>query len=304
MLQDLPNNIIINILNYCEYSSSLFTISKTFNSLCEIAFDPTRNDNRAIRWATMVNDTRITKRLLRDKRVVEAMNFKEVIQKMFRCDNYEIFKQLIKDRRANSELLNEFLRISCQGSLRMVKILLNNKKVNGFKHAFSAALVGDNHLIIREFINRKKIDLYSLNRFLIESIMIGKVYSFYEIMKESQLSLDGTIDALHERYNYKIAVTLLHDKRTDFSKAQVLIDDACENNNIELLRELLEHPEIDPSLGNNEYLIRACEQNKIEIIKMLLKNQSVQLIFDRRRCIQIAYKYQYIELYNFLNSTV
>lgn len=69
------NEIIVNVLEYCERSINFFLVNKRFEYLSTIAFDPTINNNKAFKNALYTNNKHIINKLINDERIQTIDNY-------------------------------------------------------------------------------------------------------------------------------------------------------------------------------------------------------------------------------------
>jgi len=133
----LPNEIYLNILKYCDETIQLRLTSKTFDSLCDIVFDPTRNNNHNLRLCTYENYNESIKKLLRNPLIDPSIEDNYLLKTAVLNYNLEIVKILTLDERVNFDSIYEYLLqrlFNNETGYKIMKVILKNPTFNFLKH--------------------------------------------------------------------------------------------------------------------------------------------------------------------------
>jgi len=126
----IPEEILLIIIGYCEIEVNLFLISKQFERLCTLSFDPTDGYDWPLRKSCIKNNLDAVKKLLKDNRVLFDKYDTRAVENAAENNNLEIFNLLINDPRIYKEKsLARCLRYDCN----IKKSILENIKSYSFE---------------------------------------------------------------------------------------------------------------------------------------------------------------------------
>jgi ankyrin repeat protein len=267
-IPNIENNIQVIELLLAEPSFDPNSNTKyiTENNNMYINTPYTNDDDRydyntyLIVWAAQKGYTEIVKLLLADPRVDPTINNNNAVRFASEESHVEIVKLLLNDPRV------DHTAVSFMGNLEMVKFLLENTSIDpsiNDNAALTNAVYKNKTEIVRLLINDPRVKLVNSN-----NITCDKA-PFYS----------GTM-------NNEIFKILVKDMQFDPS-SEHYISSVISNNNIEIIKTLLQDPNIDMC---KKYLSYAVYNNSLEIAKLLLTDSRIDLSFDNEMIINVSAK--------------
>jgi hypothetical protein len=197
-------------------------------------WDPSADDNRAIKWAASKGHIEIVKLLLADKRVDPSAEYNYAIIWASYNGYTEIVKLLLADDRVDPSANNNYaIRYTAnKGHIEIVKLLLNDKRVDPsaeYNYAIRYAAENGHIEIVKMLLADDRVDPSADNNYVIR---FAASYGQTEIVK-----------------------LLLADKRVNPSdKDNYAIRWAAHIGYTEIVELLLQHPKVRQGLSEEEII--------------------------------------------------
>ena len=67
---------------------------------------------------------------------------------------------------------------------------------------------------------------------------------------------------------------------------------ACSNDNIDVVKILLEHPKVNP----NNLILTAVEKGSVEMVKLLLSKENIDPSYNNNICLKQAVRYDFVDV--------
>ena len=288
-------------------------IPKFVKKMIEKGFDPSVNDNFAIRFASQNGHTKVVKVLLDDPRVDPSADNNWAIRFASENGHIEVVKLLLERSIFNigfrsaamvdpSAKNNYAIRwASSNGHCEVVKLLLNNPKVNPSVDdncAIRFASQFGHTKVVKVLLDDPRVDPSDDNNY---AILMASENGHTKVVK--LLLKDDRVDpsakdnlsvqlASQEGY-VDIVKLLLDDPRVDPS-----VDDnyairfAAKNGHTDVVKLLLDDDRVDPSAQNNWAILMASDRSHTDVMKILLDDPRVDPSVKNNYAIRIASIYQ------------
>lgn len=306
---EIPNEIIVHILQYVPPSGSLFAVSKRFQEICTELYrpklkhlihsifnnrldifnrimrdpdiDPSCNDNDALLCACKLENIQMIGRLLLDKRVNPASNYNILLSTICKIGDVLILERLLQDERVDPSMHNGWvLDIACQyGHIEIVKRLLQHPKIDPTINKYSA---------LRQAIRNndiKIVDLLLKDPRMDEVFNQGTIIDMLDQYSSNELIMFLLQDQrTHVQFAYpKALYHTLHWKNYELSKElltkitnidwEKTLEVSCVYSSISMIEYILYTYHIDPfdypNIFNNYHIM-----NKLDVLKILLQYPS------------------------------
>ncbi|KAI9341138.1 ankyrin repeat-containing domain protein [Obelidium mucronatum] len=260
--------------------------SRVMDILLESEFDPSVQNNRALRWAVASQCYSVTKTLLSSIRhsliIDPSANNNEAIRTAALNGNAEITQLLLQDSRVDPTCQGNYPLVvaATHGHLRVLELLLQDKRVNpttNDNNALVCAAMNDRIDCVRALIQSDKVDPSTNNNsFFISTIEHGLTESL-QILLES-----GKLDPSWD------------------SNVGILL--ACTLGREEIVNLLLKDPRVDPSSPaslckhDNSCLYMASSNGHFGVVKRLLADSRVDPVADECRALRAAYLNGHMEV--------
>ena len=191
----LPNEIYLNILSYCCETAQLHLVSKTFDSLCDIAFK--YNNDFGIEECCCKNHVEAAKKLLKNPNIDISYNNNYCLRLAIWSRNLEIIKLLSLDERVNFNVIS-FITLSdlstnsqSQKFIDIMKIILTHPTFDPSNYNNYAirwfVFQGDLELTKR-FLEDPRVDPSDMNNEAIKYAFDQNIDIFELLMKHPKVN--------------------------------------------------------------------------------------------------------------------
>jgi ankyrin repeat protein len=301
-MNHLPIEIITKILEYIPFSDwfSIKVSCKTLNAISDKVFDPSI-DNNILIWSCISGNIFSTIYLLNYK-----FHLDEAFPVAILVNNIEAIKMMMNMGIDIDSYIDSILDISCRnGYTDMLKLFSN--RINEYHNVgillYEACEKGNTDIVKLILKYGDNLNESSCEA-LIQSLMHRNMDIFYILVDSEKISISmndncvlhyvcthGNIDA--------VKYLLFHDKFsiTGYERS---LSDACLCEHIDVVRVLLSHKDVDPSVNYNSPLKNAIYSKNIDIVKLLFENEKLNIDPDNSNLIKYAHYNGNIEIIKYL----
>jgi len=197
-MQNLPNEILWNIFRFVgrdNWLSALLTC-RNWKSIGTYVFDPSIEQNRAIRVASRKGKLESVKFLLKDHRVNPSTHRNLPIRHAAAYGHHKIVRELLKDSRVDpSAFGNQALMLAIRNRYpKVVKLLIQDIKVTSCTMDYEALFVASakGHLgVLKVLLENNKIPKEVVPRLLKAATTHGHPRVVQLLHKDSERIMDG-----------------------------------------------------------------------------------------------------------------
>jgi putative methionine-R-sulfoxide reductase with GAF domain/ankyrin repeat protein len=206
----------------------------------------------------------------------------EKLENLFRSacrkGHIKIVEILLKEKRINpsAHLCDAFRGACVSGHIKIVEILLKDKRVNPPTWTIQVASKHGQTKIVEILLQDSRFDPSALNNQAIrDAAREGNTEIVAMLLKDSRVDPSaGDNDAIQcaaKHGRTEIVAILLRDSRVDPSAGyNQAIRDAAWKGHTEIVAMLLKDSRVDPSEGDNETILDAVWEGQTEVVEMLL----------------------------------
>jgi ankyrin repeat protein len=250
-------------------------------------WNPSYDDNYAIRYAAEYGRVEMVKLLLADDRVDPSVNDNFAIQLAAENGHIEVVKLLLADDRVDPSARGNYaIRFAAEtGHIEMVKLLLTDDRVDpsdNNNYAIQLAAYYGHTEVVKQLLADKRVDPSAEDNYAIRHAALKGHTEVVKLLltdKKVDPSADDNYAIIYATENGHIEVVklLLADKRVDPSaEYNFAIRYAADNGHTEIVKLLLADDRVDPSADDNFAIRYAAYYGYTEIVKILLNQPKVK----------------------------
>ena len=174
-----PDEIMINILEYCCPSLNLFLVNKRFEQLSTQTFNP---GNESLLVSCNTNNIHMLKKLIKDPRIDLNYKFNKLFRESLNNHNLDFINLLLEDSRIDQpDIYIEIYHLVKNNKIEIIKRILNEPKINisNFVLSFVDGIIDCkynsfeyNNELIKLILNDKRLNpknlktIYSLQNYV------------------------------------------------------------------------------------------------------------------------------------------
>jgi len=256
--------------------------------------DPSVEEQSAIRLASEKGHTEIVKLLLKDKRVDPSVKEQSAIRLASKNGYTDIMKLLLQDPRVDPSVIKQnALKLASQnGHIEIVELLLQDPRVDPSvdkQFVLKQAVHKDKNDILRILLKHPKVDPSVDNQYvLLQAVTKNNVEAVRELLIDKRVDPGINIDG-HEQAILHLAIEigdpnmikllLLHPKVDPTIDNQFAIWAAVASNSLSTVQAVLQDPRVDPTVsggpGKPSAIELACLNRNKDLVGILLQDPRV-----------------------------